>query len=110
MNMQKMLQQAQQMQEKFQEAQEELADEEFTGQAGGGVVSVEINGEGNIQDLSLDKEVVDPDDVDMLEDMIISALQNAHEELDEQKSEQFGDMGLPMGDMGDMGDLGNMLG
>lgn len=109
MDMQKMLQQAQQMQKKLQEAQDDFAEKTFTGQAGGGVVSVTINGNGKVESLDLEEEVVDPDDVDMLEDLILSALQSAHDEMDEAKEEQMGDMGLP-GGMGDMGGLGDMLG
>ncbi|MFB6347406.1 MAG: YbaB/EbfC family nucleoid-associated protein [bacterium] len=108
MDMQKMLQQAQQMQKKLQEAQDDFADETFTGQAGGGVVSVTINGNGEVESLSLEDEVVDPDEIDMLEDLIVSAIQSAHDDMEEAKEEQMGDMGLPGG--GDMGGLGDMLG
>lgn len=107
-NMQKMLQQAQQMQEKLQEAQSDFAEKSFTGQAGGGVVTVEINGEGKLESLNLDDEVVDPDDVEMLEDLIVSAFQSAFDEMEEVKDEEMGDMGMP--GMGDMGGLGDMLG
>lgn len=109
MNMQKMLQQAQQMQEKLQEKQSDFAEKTFTGQAGGGVVTVTINGDGELQSLDLEDEVVDPDDVDMLEDLIVSAFQAAFDEMEEIKEEEMGDMGLP-GGMGDMGGLGDMLG
>lgn len=105
MNMQQMLQQAQQMQKKFQEAQEAMADEEFTGQAGGGVVSVTISGDGDVQEVDISADVVDPDDVDMLEDLVVSAFQAAQDELDEAQSEAFGDMGLPMDQLGNLGDL-----
>lgn len=108
MNMQQMLQQAQKMQKKLQEAQDDFADKTFTGQAGGGVVTVTINGNGEVESLDLDEEVVDPDEVDMLEDLILSALTSAHDEMEEAKEEQMGDMGLP--GMGDMGGLGDMLG
>jgi DNA-binding YbaB/EbfC family protein len=108
MNMQKMLQQAQQMQEKLQKAQDDFADKTFTGQAGGGVVTVEINGDGELERLDLEDEVVDPDDVEMLEDLIVSAFQSAFDEMQETKEEEMGDMGLPGG--GDMGGLGDMLG
>lgn len=106
--MQQMLQQAQQMQEKLQEKQSDFAEKTFTGQSGGGVVSVEVDGDGNLQSLDLEDEVVDPDDVEMLEDLIVSAFQSAFEEMEEAKEEEMGDMGLP--GMGDMGGLGDMLG
>lgn len=107
MNMQQMLQQAQQMQKKFQQAQDAMADREFTGQAGGGVVSVTIDGEGDVQGIDIEPDVVDSDDVDMLEDLVVSAFQAAQQELDEAQSEAFEDMGLPMDQMGN---LGNLLG
>jgi hypothetical protein len=109
MDMQKMLQQAQQMQKKLQEAQSDFAEKSFSGLAGGGVVTVEINGDGKLESLDLDEEVIDPDDPEMLEDLIVSAFQAAFDEMEEAKEEQMGDMGLP-GGMGDMGGLGDMLG
>lgn len=108
MNMQKMLQQAQQMQEQLKDAQSDFAEKTFTGQAGGGVVTVEINGDGVLESLELEDEVVDSDDVEMLEDLIVSAFQSAHDEMEEVKEEELGDMGLP--GMGDMGGLQDMLG
>jgi len=104
-----MLQQAQQMQKKLQEAQSDFAEKSFTGQSGGGVVSVEINGDGELESLDLDEEVIDPDDPEMLEDLIVSAFQSAFEEMEKTKEEEMGDLGLP-GGMGDMGGLGDMLG
>lgn len=105
MNMQQMLQQAQKMQEKLQEAQSDFADRTFTGQSGGGVVSVTINGDGELESLNLEAEVVDPDDVEMLEDLLVSAFQSAHDEMEEVKSEEFGDLGLPVDQLGGLGDM-----
>ncbi len=108
MNMQQMLKQAQQMQKKMQEAQEKLKGMEVTGQAGGGVVTATVNGQGDLLDLDIDPEVVDPDDVEMLQDLILSAVQSARETADDKQSEIMPDMGLPGG--GQMPDLGNLLG
>ncbi len=79
MDMKKLLKQAQQMQQQFQQAQDELADKEFTAQSGGGMVSVTVDGQGQVKDIDIDSEVVDPDDVEMLEDMILTAVENATE-------------------------------
>ncbi len=107
--MQKMLQQAQQMQQKLKEAQAAFAEKTFSGQSGGGVVTLEINGEGELERLDLAEEVVDPDDVEMLEDLIVSAFQTAYDEMEDTREDEMGDMGLP-GDMGNLGGLGDLLG
>ena len=106
MDMKKLLKQAQQMQQQFQQAQDELAEKEFTAQSGGGMVSVTVDGQGQVKDIDIDSEVVDPDDVEMLEDMILTAVENATEKADEHKEEAMGDMGMP----DSMGNMGNLLG
>ncbi len=105
MNMQKLLKQAQQMQKKVQGAQEELKNKEFTGQAGGGMVNATVDGQGNVKSVNIKPEVVDPEDVEMLEDMIVSAIQNASEKASEGMSDALGDMGLPPDAMGGLGSL-----
>ena len=105
--MQKLLKQAQQMQKKFQAAQEDLKNKEFTGQAGGGMVSVTVDGAGTVKSIDINPEILDPEDVELVEDMVLSAIQAASEKADENQSEAFGDMGLPTDAMGG---LGNMLG
>src|SRR5438105_8585434 len=78
-----LMQQAQAVQQKMQEAQERLAKKEVTGTAGGGMVVVTANGKGEIQKVQIDKQAVDPRDVPMLEDLVVaavnSALKAAHE-------------------------------
>ena len=69
--MQKQLQQMQQMQRQMEALQAELEERELTATAGGGAVSVTVNGKREIVDLTIDKEVVDPEDVEMLQDLII---------------------------------------
>lgn len=91
MNMQKLLQQAQQMQQKMENAQDELSDKVFSGEAGGGVITVNINGDGDIQSINFDDEDV-LDDAEMLEDLIISAFDNAKQKLDEKRDEVMPDM------------------
>src|SRR5438046_2324506 len=78
-----LMQQAQQLQEQMQKTQERLAQKIVTGSAGGGMVLVTANGKGEIQKVQIDKQAVDPRDVPMLEDLVVaavnSALKAAHE-------------------------------
>ena len=80
MNIQKMMKQAQQMQAKMQEAQEELSQREVEATAGGGKITVKANGAGDILSIKISKDVVDPNDVEMLEDLVLSGVQKAIEE------------------------------
>ena len=82
-NMNQMLKQAQQMQDKITELQADLEQREFTGTAGGEVVKVVINGKRNVLSLEIKPEVVDPEDVEMLQDLIMSAFNQAVANLDE---------------------------
>jgi DNA-binding YbaB/EbfC family protein len=92
-NIQQMMKQAQQMQERLQK---QMADLRVEGQAGGGMVSVVINGAKQVQSLKIDPEVVSKDDVEMLQDLIVAAIHDAHRKADEQMSQNVGGM-LPPG-------------
>lgn len=105
MNLQQMMKQAQQMQEQFQEAQEEMKEKSFEAQSGGGAVNVTMNGDGKVEEITIEEDVVDPDDVEMLQDLILTAIQNAHEKVDEVREETMGDMGMPMDQLGGLGDM-----
>lgn len=83
MNMQQMMRQAQQLQEQMAQAKEELEQARVTGNAGGGAVSVTISGTKRFISISIKPEVVDPDDVEMLEDLITAAANEAYAEADE---------------------------
>src|SRR5438132_4290759 len=72
-----LMQQAQAVQQKMQEAQERLAKKEVTGTAGGGMVIVTANGKGEILKVQIDKQAVDPRDVPMLEDLVLAAVNSA---------------------------------
>ena len=74
MDLSQLMQQAQQMQSRLQEAQDALADRTVTGTAGGGLVTVEADGKGTVRKVTLDPKVVDPSDVAMLEDLIAVAV------------------------------------
>ena len=76
-NMNQMIRQAQKMQEAMEKAQEELAAKEYTATAGGGVVSATVTGAKEVTKITIKPEVVDPDDVELLEDMIAGAINEA---------------------------------
>ena len=92
-NMQQLMKQAQAMQRKLQEAQEQLAEEEVEGTAGGGVVTVTLKGNKTPVSVSIAKDVVDPEDVEMLEDMVLAALQDAMKKADDLSQELMGPLG-----------------
>ncbi len=83
MNMQQMMKQAQQLQRQMQEAKEALEEARVTGTAGGGAVTVTVSGSKRFISISIKPEVVDPDDVEMLEDLITAAANEAYAEADE---------------------------
>jgi DNA-binding YbaB/EbfC family protein len=101
MNLQKMLKQAQKMQEQMQKTQEELAQKEVEVTAGGGKITVKANGAGDVLSIKISKDVVDPNDVEMLEDLVLSGVQKAIEEgravMQAEMGKITGGMGLPPG-------------
>ena len=88
-NMQAMLRQAQKMQEDMQLKQEELEAREYQVAAGGGVVNVKINGKKEILSVKIDPEVVDPDDVETLEDLIVAAINEAVKKVESTSAEEM---------------------
>ena len=88
--MSNMLKQAQRMQRRMEEQQEKLAETEFTGSAGGGVVTVKATGDKKIVSLSIKPEAVDPDDVEMLEDAVMAAINDVFSQIDEAASSMLG--------------------
>jgi len=98
-NMQAVLKQAQKMQEELQKAQEEATSLTAEGSAGGGMVKAVANGENRIVSLQIDKQVVDPQDVDMLQDLIVAAVNEAlakvQETVQERLSKVTGGMNIP---------------
>ena len=89
-NMAQLMRQAQQMQRDMLAKQEELKNTEFTAQAGGGMVEVTLTGEKKIVSLKIKPEAVDPDDVEMLEDLIVAALQEGFDAVDKETAELMG--------------------
>ena len=100
-NLGNMLKQAQQMQSKMQEMQDRLAELEVTGQSGAGMVRITINGRGDIKRVNLSKEMVTPDDSEVLEDLIVAAFGDAKSKLDglvaEETQKLMGGLKLPPG-------------
>jgi len=92
-NMQNLMRQAQAMQEKLMKAQEELANEVVEGVSGGGMVTVQMTGKGEIKAIKLKKEAVDPEDIEMLEDLILAGINDAKAKADQLSQEKLGEFG-----------------
>jgi len=101
MNIQKMMKQAAKMQEQMAQTQAELADKTVTATAGGGKVTVVANGAGDVISIKISKDVVDPEDVEMLEDLVLTGVKKAIEEGKALAQTEMGrltaGMGLPPG-------------
>lgn len=89
-DMMKMLQQAQQMQGRLQQIQEELARMTVTGSAGGGMVTVEADGKGQVRVIRIDPSVVNRDDVEMLEDLVVVAVTEAQKRAAQLAQDEMG--------------------
>ncbi len=89
-NMQAMLRQAQKMQEDAQRVQQELEAKEYSASAGGGAVSATVNGKHTLTALTINPEVVDPDDAEMLADLVMAAVNEAQRAADKDAEEQMG--------------------
>ena len=86
----KMMKQLQQMQQKMLKAQEDLANETVTGTAGGGAVTVQMNGHHELRAVKIDPDAVDPGDIEMLEDMVLTAFNDALEKARDLAQEKLG--------------------
>jgi len=101
MDMNKLLQQVGEMQEQMQQAQDELAKETVEASAGGGMVTVTANGAGEIRQIKIDPKAIDPDDPEMLEDMILAAVNEAIRSAHSLAESRLG--GLAGGALGGLG-------
>ena len=95
MNMNNLMKQAKKMQEEMQKSQEELSSKEFDSTAGGGAISVKVTGEKVIKEIKIKPDVVDPDDVEMLEDLILTCVNEALRKVDSAQSQEFGKFNIP---------------
>lgn len=100
-NIGQMMKQAQQMQTKMAEMQAKLAEIEVSGQSGAGMVNVTVNGKGELKKVKLDKSIVDPEDTEMLEDLIVAAFNDAKNKVEahvaEETAKLMGGLKLPPG-------------
>lgn len=87
--MQNMMGKIMEMQQKMNAAQEELAKKEVTAEAGGGMVKVTANGANKVTGIEIDPEAIDPDDLELLEDLIIAGVNKALDEADEMKQSEL---------------------
>ena len=100
-NLGNLLKQAQDMQTRMAEMQEQLAQTEVTGTSGGGMVQVTLNGKGEARSIKIDKSLIDPNEAEVLEDLVLAALNDARGKVDTQAAEQMskltGGLQLPPG-------------
>ena len=92
-NMQALMRQAQKMQEDAMRAQKEVEESVVEGSASGGMVTVKLSGSKNLLEVKINPAVVDPDDVEMLEDLIVAAVNDASSKADDLKSQKLGAFG-----------------
>ena len=95
MNIGNLMKEAKKMQADMAKSQEELAQQEFEATVGGGAVYVKVSGEKQIKEIKIKKEVVDPDDVEMLEDLILTCINEALRKVDEAQAAQLGKFNIP---------------
>ena len=89
-NMNNMMKQVKKMQEQMEKAQQEIEEREFESTSGGGVVSATVNGKKEVIAIKIDPDVIDPEDSEMLEDLIIAAINDAMKKADEYSGETMG--------------------
>jgi DNA-binding YbaB/EbfC family protein len=99
-NMQQLMKQAQKMQQQMLAAQEELAETEVSGTAGGGLVTATVTGAGEVRSVKIDPSAVDPDDVESLEDLVVAAIRDAARAAAELAERKMGPLTQGMGGLG----------
>ena len=99
-NMNNLMKQAQRMQRQMEESQKNLEAAEYTAKSGGGAVEVTVTGKKEVKSLILDKEVVDPEDVEMLQDLIVAALNEAFAQVDAASEDAMSKMTGGLGGFG----------
>ena len=95
MNINNLMKEAKKMQADLEKSQTELAAKEFEASAGGNAVKVRVNGQKEILSLTIQKEVVDPDDVEMLQDLIVTVINQAFKQVDDAQSASLGKYNIP---------------
>ena len=95
MNINQLMKEAKKMQAEMESSQEELATKEFDSVAGGGAVFVKVSGTKEIKEIKIKKEVVDPEDVEMLEDLVLTCVNEALRKVDSAQAAQMGKYNIP---------------
>ena len=95
MNLNNLMKEAKKMQADIEKNQAELSVKEFESSAGGGAISVKVSGDKQIKDIIIQKDVVDPDDVEMLQDLIMTCVNEALRKVDEAQAAQMGKYNIP---------------
>ena len=95
MNINQLMKEAKKMQADMEKSQEELVAKEFEATAGGGAISVKVTGGKQLKEITIKKEVVDPDDVEMLQDLILTCVNEALRKVDSAQAAQFGKYNIP---------------
>ena len=95
MNINQLMKEAKKMQTDMEKSQEELAAKEFEATAGGGAISAKVSGQKVLKEIKIQKDVVDPDDVEMLEDLILGCVNEALRKVDDAQAAQLGKFNLP---------------
>jgi len=101
-NMSNLMKQAQRMQRQMEESQKELENAEYTAKAGGGAVEAKVSGKKELMALTIDPDAVDPEDVEMLQDMIIAAVNEALKQADDASNSAMSKLTGGMGGLGGM--------
>ncbi len=95
MNINQLMKEAKKMQADLEKSQEELQSKDFEATAGGGAISVKVSGSKEIKSINIDKDVVDPDDVEMLQDLIITCINEALRKVDSAQAASMGKFNIP---------------
>ena len=95
MNINQLMKEAKKMQADMEKSQVELTAKEFDATAGGGAISVKVSGDKQIKEIKLQPDIVDPDDVEMLQDLIITCVNEALRKVDSAQAQQFGKYNIP---------------
>ena len=95
MNFNNIMKEAKKMQADMEKTQVELAEKEFEASAGGGAINVKVTGDKTIKEIKIKPEVVDPEDVEMLEDLILTSVNEALRKVDSAQASEFGKFNIP---------------
>ena len=104
-NMNNLMKQAQRMQRQMEEKQKELEEKVWEASAGGGAVTVRVSGKKEIESVTLSPEVVDPDDIEMLQDLIVAATNEALRKMEEEQTDMFNSLSGGLGGLGGLSGL-----